>query len=86
MILQNMPNMSSEMLNQLLQVAGRKMGTDPMKLKNQLERGAFSDVLGSLPQDQSEMVQNMLQNPKALEQLLNTPKAQQLLKDLMGGR
>lgn len=82
----NNQNISPETINQLLNLAGQKMGTDPMKLKAQLEQGAFSDVLGKLPKGQGEMVSSMLNNPAALEKMLNTPKAQQMLKDLMGGR
>lgn len=82
----NNQSISPETINQLLNLAGQRMGTDPMKLKAQLEQGAFSDVLGKLPKGQSDMVSSMLNNPAALEKMLNTPKAQQMLKDLMGGR
>lgn len=84
--MQNNQNISPETINKLLAMAGQKMGTDPMKLKSQLEAGAFEDVIKKMPKGQSTMVNSMLNNPQALQELLNSPKAQKLLKDLMGGR
>lgn len=80
------PNLTPESIDKLLAVAGAKLGTDPKKLRAQFEQGAFDDVLRRLPKGKSEMVSNLMQNPKAMEQMLNTPQAQQLLRNLMGGK
>lgn len=82
----NTPNISPEKLNELLNLAGKKMGTDPMKLKNQLEQGAFNDVLKNVSPQQSQNINKVLSDPKALEALLNSPKAKLLLQSLMGGK
>jgi len=84
--LNNTPNISKETLDQMLNMAGRKMGTDPMKLKEQLEKGAFHEALGKIPPRQSAQINQVLNDPKALEQLLSSPKAQQMLRGLMGGK
>lgn len=80
------PNLNGQNLDALLQMAGRKIGADPAKLKAQLEQGAFDDVIKGLNAKQSAQINQLLSNPKALEQMLNTPGAQKMLKDLMGGR
>ncbi len=84
--LNNTPDLSPDKMEQLLQLAGKKMGTDPRKLQQQLEQGAFDDAIRGLNQNQQAMFHQVLQDPKALEQLLSTPKAQQLLRTLMGGK
>ena len=73
----NNPQMNKARLDMLLSMAGKKLGTDPSKLKSQLEQGAF---------DQAAQINRLLSNPQALEQLLNTPRAKQLLNELMGGK
>lgn len=82
----NNQNLDSKKLNELIGMASQKLGTDPQKLKAQLEKGAFDDVIKNLNSKQSNQINQLLNNPKALEQVLNTPQAQKLLRDLMGGR
>lgn len=80
------PDLSPEKMEELLRIAGKQMGTDPRKLQQQLEQGIFTDALKGMNQGQQQMFQQVVNDPKALEQLLNTPKAQQILRALMGGK
>lgn len=41
----NNPQMNKARLDMLLSMAGKKLGTDPSKLKSQLEQGAFDEAL-----------------------------------------
>lgn len=82
----NNQNLDSKKLDELLGIAGRKLGADPQKLKSQLEQGAFDDVIKNLNSKQSNQLGQLLNNPKALEMMLSTPQAQKLLRDLMGGK
>lgn len=82
----NNPQVNKARLDMLLSMAGKKLGTDPGKLRSQLERGAFDEALKGLDQNQAAQINHLLSNPKALEQMLNTPKAKQLLQELMGGK
>ena len=84
--LNNTPNLSNDTIQQMLKMAGEKMGTDPVKLRRQLEQGAFQEALGKIPSGQSARIQQVLNDPKALEALLNSPKAKQMLQNLMGGK
>ena len=43
-------------------------------------------ALKGINQDQAAQINRLLSNPQALEQLLNTPRAKQLLNELMGGK
>lgn len=72
-----MPNLSATQVNQLLNLASKKMGVSPDDLKSQLQSG-------SLPQGlNTNTVSQYLNDPKKLEQLLSSDKAQKVLRDLM---
>lgn len=72
-----MPNLSATQVNQLLNLASKKMGVSPDDLKSQLQNG-------SLPQGlNTNTVSQYLNDPKKLEQLLSSDKAQKILRDLM---
>lgn len=72
-----MPNLSATQVNQLLNLASKKMGVSPDDLKSQLQNG-------SLPQGlNTNTVSQYLNDPKKLEQLLSSDKAQKVLRDLM---
>lgn len=79
-------NLSPEKLEMLLNLVGQKTGASPDQLRQQLEQGNFNDTIGKMNPQQGQMLNSLLSNPKMLEQLLNTPKAQQLLRTLMGGK
>ncbi|MBC8545626.1 hypothetical protein H8711_01570 [Clostridiaceae bacterium NSJ-31] len=73
----NMPNLSQGQIDLLLRMASQKMGVAPDKLKAQLQRG-------ELPQGvNTANVQQILNDPKRLEELLNSDRAKRTLQSLM---
>lgn len=72
-----MPNLSAGQVSQLLNMASKKMGVSPDELKSQLQSG-------SLPQGlNTSTVAGILNDPKKLEQLLSSDKAQKILRGFM---
>lgn len=65
-------------------MAGKKMGTDPEKLKKQMESGDMDAVLSGLSPTQRAQINGLLKNPQAVTELIASPKMQHLLKALMG--
>lgn len=76
--------LSQSQMDQLLNMAGKKMGTDPEALKQQMQNGQANALLGALPKDKQAQISALMQNPQAVEQFMQNPKVQQLLKGLMG--
>ncbi len=77
-------NLSDLKKNALLQMAGKQLGTDPNKLREQLETGNVSDIVDGLDAQQREKLNGFLNNPKALQALLGNTQVQDLLKNLSG--
>lgn len=82
----NKENFNSEQIKFLLENAGKKMGANPEILKQQLKNGNVNDIIGSMPPDKAAKINKILSNPKAIEEIMNTPQAQELLKKLKGGK
>ena len=79
-----MANFSEKQLNQLLQMASKKMGTTPEELKRKLSTNNVQDTLKGMSPNDAAKVQQVLSNPTLAKQLLNSPQAQAILKNMMG--
>lgn len=79
-----MAGFSEQQLNQLLQAASKKMGTTPAELKKKLETNNVQDTLKNMNPNDAAKVQQILANPALAKQLLGSPQAQAILKNLMG--
>ncbi len=79
-------NISGEQLELLIQIAARRMGQDPDRLRQMLASGGAQQLLGNLNPQQAQQVGQLLSNPKAMEQFLNSPQARKLMSELLGGR
>ena len=66
----------------LLDIASKKLGTDPGTLRSQLESGSFDKALGNLPVSQQSKLRQALSDPKTAEKLLSTPQAREIYKKL----
>lgn len=77
-------NLSQSQMDALMNMAGKKMGTDPQKLKEQMQSGQMDGVLKGLSPNQQAQINNLMNNPAAIEQFMSNPKVQQLLRGLMG--
>ncbi len=82
--MENKFNLSEEQLNSLLQLAGSKLGTDPEQLRQNLMNGSFDEVLRKMGSQNSAQINRLLSDTKALEQLLASDKARQLINSLLG--
>ena len=49
-----------------------------------MQSGQMDGILKNLNPNQQAQIQNLMNNPAAIEQLMNSPKVQMLLKGLMG--
>ena len=75
-------NFSDRQLEQLLKLAGKRLGTDPGALKEALKNGsteAFAAHAGN------ETLKKALSDPKLAAELLRSPQAKALLKKLTEG-
>ncbi|MEG2038117.1 MAG: hypothetical protein RRZ73_00170 [Oscillospiraceae bacterium] len=76
-------SLSQENLNALLGLTSKKLGTDPQKLRSQLEKGNITDLVKSLSGDDAAQINKMINDPKELEKLLNNPQVKDILGKLM---
>lgn len=79
-------NISDDKLNALLNMAGKKLGQDPGALKSQIESGNLDSVLSKMDDKSKAQMNNMLQNPKALEDLMSNDKIKNLVNSFLGGQ
>ena len=70
-------------LEELLKKTSEKMGTNKENLKNSPQNQA-ANLLKNLDPQNAKKVEQILSDKAATEKLLSTPKAQQLLKKLLG--
>lgn len=70
-------------LQNLLNTAAKRLGTNPQALKQSAQNGDLSKLLGNLSPNDAKKFQQVLQDPKAAEKLLNTPQAQELMKKFL---
>ncbi|HIZ55443.1 MAG TPA: hypothetical protein H9671_04460 [Firmicutes bacterium] len=79
-----MKNLSEAQMNALLKMAGSKLGTSPEALKQQLSTGKLDPHILQNMGANGDKLQQVLQHPELANQMLNSPEAQQLLKQLFG--
>lgn len=79
-------NIPDDKLNTMLQMAGQRLGRDPEELRSELQSGKMDNILGGLDPKAAGQIQGLLQNPKALEAMLQNDKVKNLLNSLMGGQ
>ena len=72
-------NLSDMKKNALLQMAGKKLGTDPETLKKSLETGSVDQLIGSLDPKTAQQVNALISTPGALESLLASEQVKKLL-------
>ena len=77
-------NLDPQQAQQLLKIAGQKLGTDPNQLRQQLESGRLNDLLGQMNPQQAARVNQLLQDPEALKQTLSSPAVRAMLAGLLG--
>lgn len=77
-------NISPDQMDSLLALAGKKMGKDPEKLREQMQSGPDGRHPRRAQPRAEGQIQGFMNNPAAVQQFLGNPKVQQLLRGLMG--
>lgn len=78
MDLQQNPN-----LPKILAMVGKKLGTDPKALEQDLAAGKFDAVFKKMNPNDAAKLQQLVNNPILAQQVINTPQAQQVLKNVI---
>ena len=78
----NNPNISPEKLNELLNMASQKLNTNPQRLSQAAQNGELEKLFSSLSPQQQKRLTRLMNDRQAAEQALNSPQAQQLLRNL----
>jgi hypothetical protein len=84
----NKGNISPEMINTMLKMAGQKLGMTPEQLRATISDPKKADeLLSSLNKNSGGKAKDAMGSTSALEELLNSnPKAKKMLEGLMGGK
>lgn len=77
-------NNTNEKVDNLLNTVSRYLGKDPKKLKESMQNGNISRSLNNLNSEDAAKIKKVLSDKNLASKLLSSPKAQQLLKDIMG--
>lgn len=77
---------SSQNLNGLLQVVGKKLGMSPEQLRRELESGKFDHALQNMSGSDAQKFQQAIRNPQIVEKLMSAPQAKALYEKLTRGK
>ncbi len=77
----NIPNLTPAQQQALIKMASEKLGMAPQNLEAAIKNGNIN-TLGSKAGIQIDKYMN---DPKAIEKLLSDPKAQAMIKKMIGG-
>ena len=72
---------SEKKVEQLLSMASKKLGVSPDQLKSQLQQGNVQNAVQGGKVDMNRF-QKIVKDPGKIQQMLDTPAAKQLLKQL----
>jgi len=76
-------NLSKGQMEMLFKRAAETTGESEEKIRDSVNSGNLSSLLGKLKPGQAEMLTKVLSDKNAAEQLLSTPQARALLKKLL---
>ena len=73
-----------EKLDELLNSASKKLGLNKDHLESQLKGGKMNMIMKNLNKDNAAQLQQFLDDPKKLDDLLKNPEAKALIRKLGG--
>ncbi|HCC35198.1 MAG TPA: hypothetical protein DEQ02_06005 [Ruminococcaceae bacterium] len=79
-------NINQKNLENILRSASGKLGTDPDKLKDRLNRGDLGDLTKDLNPEAADKLQKILSDKEQTKKMLSSPQAQMLMKLLFEGK
>ena len=72
------------LLNALLKNNSAGQNISAEQVQNMAQEGAPNEILKNLDPQNAQKVKEILNNPKEMEKIMNSPQAQSLLKKLRG--
>lgn len=72
--------LSPAQVESLLQSLAQQLHCDPNQLRQQLQNGNLSAVTRSMSNSDVQQVKNLLNDPKQLQQVMNSPEMKELLR------
>lgn len=81
-----MSQITPDQLQALLKYAAARLGMTPEQLASTVQRGGTDALADKLGGDTAARIQQLAGNRGQLEQLLQSPQAQTLLNQLLGGQ
>ncbi|MEE0762409.1 MAG: hypothetical protein UIM27_05475 [Acutalibacteraceae bacterium] len=72
------------LLNALLKNNSAGQNISAEQVKNMAQQGSPNEILKNLDPQNAQKVKEILNNPKEMEKIMNSPQAQSLLKKLRG--
>ena len=79
-------NISGQQADAMLAMAAKKLGKNPDELKSQLQKGDMNALTSSLDEKQKQQVASVLNDPQAMQRLMQSPQVKELLDRLAKGR
>ncbi|GHU54361.1 hypothetical protein FACS1894132_08880 [Clostridia bacterium] len=67
-------------MNALLNTISQRLGVPPQEIEKAYQSGEFNDVLRNMPVGLKMQVMGAINNPQALERIMQTPQAQALMR------
>lgn len=77
---------TQDQLQALLQYASKKLGTTPDKLAKTVQQGGVSALSSHLSADDAAKISAVANDQKKAEQILQSPEAQRLIKQILGNK
>lgn len=75
--------MNNDELQKLIATFANKTGSNPQDIRNKVDKNKADELLKNLNEKQSQQVQNIINDPKKTQEILNSPAAQAIIKRLM---
>ncbi len=76
-------SITPDQLNALLQYASKRLGTTPEQLAKTVQAGGTDSIASKLPSDKAAQFAALAGDQAKMQELLNSPQAQQLIQQLM---
>lgn len=75
---------NNEQINSLVDMLAQRLNADSTQVRTALEKGKLDKVLQHMDQKQAQKISDILSDPEQSKKVLSTPKAQAIIKKLMG--
>ena len=78
------PKVNPNHMEGMLQAVSKKLGIPASQLRQDLEAGKFDSAMKNMSQKDAAKFQQVVNNPKIVEKLMNAPQAKALYEKLTG--